>query len=828
MRAPLSSPRSVIRRWTQQWRRWWQRQDGSRQEYLLMLGPVLSVILFVTAIVASLAYLRGEELDAEVEAVSRDVNFTYREMRTRVGDRLGQINRMLQDVDPQERGSEFLFQAAILASQYPELIGISTLNRDGSLRETYVNSQVRGSQLRDDEELTRSQAQAAWTALSKQRGVLFAPARLNPDNTMSSASVLAFMSYEQGGRSPQMLAMEFDLDVLLRESITAEAAKRYAFALVNDDGRLLAGQLPALRARWSDHLPWTHPSAEYRTALAPMASDLWLVGRGYRTTPDFGAQALQWATVVLSLLTLWMLITNWRHSKRRLKTQRAFMEETKFRRAMEDSMLTGMRAMDMQGRITYVNPAFCRMTGWSEAELVGQHAPFSFWPDDDHGVLLERLHHELEGKVNHSGFEVRLQRRNGETFYARMYMSPLVSQSGEQSGWMASVTDITDAKKTREELAAAHERFTTVLGSLDAAVSVANIGGGSLLFGNARYRKWYGDSVLGHHRMVTHAQLSLTTSAAHDAVDDWSGVPTDTLLDADSEDAILFESDMNMWLEVRSRYLTWVDGSLAQMVIATDVTARHEAQAQAEAHAEKAEAASRLITMGEMASTVAHELNQPLAAISNYCSGMISRLERQQATPETLIPALEKTAKQAQRAGQIISRIRSFVKRSEPTITSVSVDEIIDDALELAQLELRRHDVRLSHYFEARLPAIQADPILIEQVLINLIKNGAESINQAKRPQGQREVALRVASTLVDGQRVVEFSVTDTGAGIPEDLRERIYDAFYSTKSEGMGIGLKLCRSIVESHRGRMSVENLYNQGLITGCRFSFWLPMSN
>ncbi len=826
MRAPLSSPRFVIRRWLHQWRRWWQRQDSLRQEYLLMLGPVISVLLFVTALGASLTYLRNEEMDAEHEAVARDVSFTYREIRTRVADRLGQINRMAQDVDPQSKGSEFLFQAAILASQYPELIGVSSVNRDGSLRDTYVDSQVRGSQLRDEEDLMQRQAREVWAALGNQRGVLFTAPHMNPENSLASSSIVGFMVYSLGGRDAHMLAVEFSLDMLLRESVTAEAAKHYAFAILDQQNTLLAGQLPAWRARWSDHLPWASPIAEHRTSLNPMAPDLWLVGRGYRTAQNFGAQALQWATVVLSLLTLWMLVTNWRHAKRRLKTQRAFMEETKFRRAMEDSMLTGMRAMDMQGRITYVNPAFCRMTGWSEAELVGQHAPFSFWPDDDHDVLLQRLHHELEGKVNHSGFEVRLQRRNGETFFARMYMSPLVAQSGEQSGWMASITDITESKRTREELAAAHERFTTVLGSLDAAVSVANIGGGTLLFGNARYRKWYGDSVLGHHRMVTHAQLSLTSSP--DDVDELAGVPTHSLVDADSEDAILFESEMNMWLEVRSRYLTWVDGSLAQMVIATDVTARHEAQAQAQAHAEKAEAASRLITMGEMASTVAHELNQPLAAISNYCSGMISRLERQQATPEALIPALEKTAKQAQRAGQIISRIRSFVKRSEPTIARVRVDDIIEEALELAQLELRRHDVRLSHYFEARLPAIQADPILIEQVLLNLIKNGAESINQAKRPQGQREVSLRVASTTIDDQRVVQFSVTDTGAGIPEELRERIYDAFYSTKSEGMGIGLKLCRSIVESHHGRMSVENLYNAGLITGCRFSFWLPMSS
>jgi signal transduction histidine kinase len=144
----------------------------------------------------------------------------------------------------------------------------------------------------------------------------------------------------------------------------------------------------------------------------------------------------------------------------------------------------------------------------------------------------------------------------------------------------------------------------------------------------------------------------------------------------------------------------------------------------------------------------------------------------------------------------------------------------------LAHIELRRQNVRLNYYMAARLPEIMADPILIEQVLINLIKNGAESVSQAKRPHNQREVELHVRGEHVDGQAVVMFRVRDSGAGIPDEIRERIYDAFYSTKAEGMGIGLKLCRSIVESHHGRLQVENIYNNESITGCCFSFWIPV--
>ncbi len=279
---------------------------------------------------------------------------------------------------------------------------------------------------------------------------------------------------------------------------------------------------------------------------------------------------------------------------------------------------------------------------------------------------------------------------------------------------------------------------------------------------------------------------------------------------------------------MRSRYLNWVDGRLAQMVIASDITPRRHAEELSAAQAERAQSASRLITMGEMASSVAHELNQPLTAINNYCNGMISRIRGKQIREEDLLMALEKTAHQAQRAGQIIQRIRTFVKRSEPNRTLSDVAPMVGEAVELAEIELRRRNVRLSHYVAARLPRLLVDPILIEQVLVNLLKNAAESIDHAHRPTARRSVELRVVPKQVDSQNVVEFSVLDSGQGLAPEVLDRLYEAFFSTKVEGMGIGLNLCRTIVESHQGRMQAENIYNGPEITGCRFSFWIPVSD
>jgi C4-dicarboxylate-specific signal transduction histidine kinase len=263
------------------------------------------------------------------------------------------------------------------------------------------------------------------------------------------------------------------------------------------------------------------------------------------------------------------------------------------------------------------------------------------------------------------------------------------------------------------------------------------------------------------------------------------------------------------------------------MVIATDITARLRAEEQARQQAEKAAVTSRLMTMGEMASSVAHELNQPLTAITNYCNGMVSRVNAESIEKDDLVAALKKTANQAARAGQIIHRIRSFVKRSEPQRQPSEARTIVENAVELAGIELRRRQVAIRTYVAQRLPILQVDPILIEQVLMNLMKNAAEAIDAAQLPASRRHIELRVVPrhTREEGG-TIEFSVTDAGPGISEEVLSRLYEAFFSTKAEGLGIGLSLCRSIVESHRGRMKAQNLYNANVVVGCRFAFTLPV--
>ena len=813
------------------WWHWWRKQSPARQDRFITLGPLLAVMLFLAAVVAAFSYLRIEEIDREQQAVKRDVEYAQQRLRLRLLERQEQLMRLGRDISNKEvDAEEFISQAESLVNQYPELLAVSWIDSKRRVKVAYVSASANAAQVRGAGQMLKPGETDGTYGLAHD---LRQPVYSRPLNTLDNSNYNAptlqlLVPLDQQGKFGGVIMGEYSIDGLLRFGVPTEVTAKYAVTLEDDKSTVLAGNLPPARNPAASLLPWSSNAASYEIPVSPVGNGLLIRAQSYRASLGVVGSGFFWLVSALSALTVWMLLGTWRHTRRRVQAQQALVSETNFRRAMENSMLTGMRALDLQGRITYVNPAFCQMTGLSEAELVGCTPPFPHWPEAELETLMGRLDDELHGRSPPGGFEMRVKRKNGQIFDARMYVSPLIDPRGQQTGWMTSMTDITEPKRIREELTASYERFTTVLEGLDAAVSVAPLGSEELLFANKLYRSWFGAEVSGHLRLIAQAGVPATapTDDALDAVDGLAGLPTDTLTTAQTENAETFVPALDKWLEVRSRYLTWVDGRLAQMVIATDITPRRHAEEQAAQQNERAQTASRLITMGEMASSVAHELNQPLTAINNYCNGMVSRIKGQQISNEDLLVALEKTAKQAHRAGQIIQRIRSFVKRSEPNRSLADVATLVSNAMELADIELRRHNVRLSHYIAARLPAIMVDPILIEQVLINLMKNAAESIAQAQLPTARRSVELRVVPRTIEDQNVVEFSVLDSGRGLSPEVMGRLYEAFYSTKAEGMGIGLKLCRSIVESHQGRMTAENLYNGDEIAGCRFTFWIPV--
>ncbi|WP_321573004.1 sensor histidine kinase [Tabrizicola oligotrophica] len=248
-----------------------------------------------------------------------------------------------------------------------------------------------------------------------------------------------------------------------------------------------------------------------------------------------------------------------------------------------------------------------------------------------------------------------------------------------------------------------------------------------------------------------------------------------------------------------------------------DITEAKAAARLARAQDESLARTARLVTLGEMASTLAHELNQPLGAIASYAAGGLNLIDAGQAQTPMLRTALEKLAVQARRAGLIIRRIQDFVKKREPRVVALDLSEVVGDAMGLMAAEAKelRADLVLDAP-RAALPAVLADRILIEQVLVNLIRNGMEAMAEGPRSGNRLTIRLRPE----DG--MVRLDVADQGPGISDDLADRLYDPFTSTKSHGMGMGLNICRSIIELLHGSLSHQPNPGGGTIFVVRLPF------
>ncbi|HYN60329.1 MAG TPA: PAS domain S-box protein [Rubrivivax sp.] len=832
MPAPLATTSSLSSAWlrTRRWLgRWWVHQPAARQDRFVTLAPLVSVLLFLAAIISAFWYLRNEEVERETESLKRDTEVAQQQIRLHLIENQEQLVRMASDLVKRETDTDdFVGQAIGFVRERPTITQLAWLDSNrkrkaGRWATLYREESVPGNDATDPS-LPQAQARNAAEVAFAQARDMRQPAysRVFLDSTGSTVFQMQ-VPMVAGNTFAGTLLVEYSVESLLRHYVSPDVSRRHAMAVVDDRQRVLAStvaQMPDQKSSWRTPITYELP-------LAPAINGLVLRGQGSRTSIGLISNTLFWMVVALSVLTVWMLLGSWRHLRRRAQIQNALVQETNFRRAMENSMLTGMRAMDLEGRITYVNAAFCAMTGFAESALIGRAPPFPYWPQDRVDENSRLLQQELSGRSPVGGIEVRVMRRDASLFDARMYVSPLIDPRGQQTGWMTSMTNITEAKRIRDQLSASHERFTTVLEGLDASVSVLSVPQGELLFANRSYRLWFGADAGGHALLAGDSPGASYVPDAEDLVDSLSGMPTQVLTEAGSDPREVFVAPLQKWFDVRSRYLQWTDGRLAQMLIATDITARLHAEEQAALQADRAQVTSRLVTMGEMASSVAHELNQPLTAITNYCNGMVSRVDADSIDKADLLAALRKTARQAERAGQIIRRIRAFVKKSEPQRQPAHALQIVEDAVELAGIELRRRNVAIRTYVAQRLPSIEVDPILIEQVLMNLLKNAAEAIDSAQLPVPRRNIELRVVPrhTAEEGG-VIEFSVTDMGPGLKNEVIARLYEAFFSTKAEGLGIGLSLCRTIVESHRGRMRAQNLYNGEMVCGCRFSFTLPV--
>lgn len=222
---------------------------------------------------------------------------------------------------------------------------------------------------------------------------------------------------------------------------------------------------------------------------------------------------------------------------------------------------------------------------------------------------------------------------------------------------------------------------------------------------------------------------------------------------------------------------------------------------------------SRLNVMGEMAAGVAHELHQPLAAIANFANGCRIRLNEGKLRPDDAVKVLHQIADEAIRAGQIVGRIKSFVQKKTPTVTLADVNTVVRDAVQLAQLSTQKSGIDIQLDLAESLPLAPIDSIEVTQVLLNLVMNGIEAIEATDKPLR----TLTIQTRLVDEVNVV-VSIRDTGDGVPPEIAKTIYDQFYTTKHNGLGMGLAICRSIIGRYEGRVWHESEAGVGSVFCC----------
>ena len=276
--------------------------------------------------------------------------------------------------------------------------------------------------------------------------------------------------------------------------------------------------------------------------------------------------------------------------------------------------------------------------------------------------------------------------------------------------------------------------------------------------------------------------------------------------DGVSIDVMVFESPL---VDAQGVHMGWM-GSIV------DITARKRSEERERRQLEALGNQARLTTLGEVASALAHQLNQPLAALASYNAGVLRTLERLHFDDAGVLNALRREGEQVAEAGRIVQRIRGFLSRRAPQPEANALGDIVERALTLLRRDLQHQHIHVQPRIANGLPAVLADAVLVEQVLINLVRNAADALNGLPHPQ--IEVVVSRA-----GKRFVRVDIDDNGVGLEGRSIDELATPFHSTKPDGMGMGLAICRSVIESHHGALEAGN----SPLGGARLSFTLPVA-
>ena len=505
--------------------------------------------------------------------------------------------------------------------------------------------------------------------------------------------------------------------------------------------------------------------------------------------------------------------------------------ERRFRLVVEAAP-NSMVMVDQDGKIVMVNTQAERVFGYPRAELVGQPVEMLV-PErfrSHHPELRKTFFADPQPRPMGAGRDLYGLKKDGSEFPVEIGLNPIETDEGTMV--LSAIVDITARKAAERALRESERRYTVLIdGVMDYAIYMLDPNGVITNWnrGAQRIKGYRTEEIVGQHfscfyteedRAANVPQLSLEIAARDGRyeTDSWrvrkdgSRFLANVVVDALKDDSGQLIGFAKITRDITERVQAARELEEARVNL---VQSRAE-QALRRAQAELAHVA-RGVALGELTASIAHEVNQPLAALVNSGSACLNWLASQPPNIEKARKSVDRIIKDGRRAGDIIHRVRALATKASVQKAPLDVNTVINEVIALVQLELVNHRVALRTELAAALPLILADRIQLQQVIINLVMNGIE----AMRPLTEQPRELTIQSQQ-DGARQVRVTVKDRGVGISAENADRLFNAFFTTKSGGMGMGLSICRSIVEAHGGQISAAN--NAG--PGATFQFTLPL--
>jgi two-component system sensor kinase FixL len=473
--------------------------------------------------------------------------------------------------------------------------------------------------------------------------------------------------------------------------------------------------------------------------------------------------------------------------------------------------------IDRRGTIRSVNSATERLFGYAAGELVG-HNVKTLMPEPyagEHDTYLANYLRTGHKKIIGIGREVVGRRKDGSVF--PMDLSVGEAHDGDEPIFVGIIRDITDRKAAELAQREGELRLYSILDTVPDAIVVIDAQGIIQSFSPAAERLFgYASAeVVGHNVKIL---MPTPYRETHDGyierylrTGERRIIGIGRVVTGRRKDGETFPMELQVgeFTFAGARYFTG---------FVRDLTERQEAERRVQDLQAELLHASRLSVMGQMASTMAHELNQPLTAVTNYLEAGRQLLASGTGSTERLNEMMEKAIAQAQRAGDVIRRLRGFVSKGETERRIQNLNQLVEEALALALVGARQRGVRTSLELDHTLPPVLVDHVQVQQVVLNLVRNAVEAMEQVERRE------LTVGTRAVPEQGMAEVIVADTGPGIAPELADRLFQPFVTTKATGMGLGLSICREIVEAHHGRLTTAPVSSGGTV----FRLTLPIAS